>query len=128
MATRTPTVTKIDDNTVKFVWTGLTKTTDDVGAPISAVHADYMDRTVHVTGTMGAAGNLRIAGSNDGGANYSALNDSFGTALNITTLNAVKAINENPLFTRPEVTAGENGVTDITVTIIARRNRSGKAN
>lgn len=122
MATRPCTVTRIDENTVKFFWETLTTANAD-GQPIPTNFADFADRHAQVTGTFGAGGNLRVAGSLDA-SNYAALNDPFGTALNITAA-GVKGITEIPLLTRPEVTAGD-GTTDLDVTIIARRSRSGK--
>lgn len=123
MATRPVTVSRVDENTYKFFWETLSQANAD-GEPISAVYADYADRHVQVTGTFGAGGNLRVEGSLDLSA-YAALNDFFGNALNITAA-GVKGIAEVPLLTRPNVTAGD-GSTDLDVTIIARRSRSGKA-
>lgn len=122
MATRPCTVTRIDENTVKFAWDTLTTTNSD-GQPIPSNFADYADRHVQVIGTFGAGGNLRVEGSIDE-SNYAALNDPFGTALNITAA-SVKGITEIPLRTRPNVTAGD-GSTDLDVFIISRRARSGK--
>lgn len=119
MATRPATVTRIDSNTVKFFWETLTTTNND-GTPIPSNFADYADRTMQVTGTLGVGGNLRIEGSLDG-TNYAALNDPFGTALNVTAA-GIKGVTENTLLTRPNVTAGD-GTTDLDVTIICRRNR-----
>lgn len=125
MATRPCTVTKSEDgNTVKFAWDTLTTTNAD-GVPIDPRWSDYPDRTVQVIGTFGTNGSLRIEGSLDGGTTYAALNDPFGTGLNVTAA-GIKGITEVPLLTRPNLTAGD-GSTDIDVFIIARRARSGKA-
>lgn len=123
MATVDCVITRIDANTVKFFWETLTTTNAD-GRPIPTNFADYADRTMQVTGTFGAGGNLRVEGSLDA-SNYAALNDAFGNALNLTAA-GVKSIAEVPLLTRPNATAGD-GTTDLDVTIIARRSRSGKA-
>ena len=64
MATRPVTVTKINDNTVKFAWDTLTTTNAD-GTPIGPNWDDYADRTVQVVGTFGSGGNLRVEGSLD---------------------------------------------------------------
>jgi hypothetical protein len=122
MATRACTPTKIDDNTMKFAWAGLLN--GDDGVPIDFQWADFADRTVQVSGTFGAGGNMRVAGSNDGGVNFPALNDAFGTALNITVA-SLKAITEIPLQTKPLITAGD-GTTSLAVTIVARRSRSAR--
>ena len=118
MATRPVTVTRQDEDTIIFNWDTLT-TTDADGEPIPNMYSDYADRNCQVSGAFGGGGNLRIAGSNQSA--YVALNDPFGTALNITAA-SVKGITEIPLLTRPEVTAGD-GTTDLDVTIVARRSR-----
>lgn len=123
MATITPVVTRIDDNVVKFFWETLT-TTNDRGVPIHESWMDYADRSVQVTGTFGAGGNLRIQGSNDDGTTYAALNDPQGNALNIAAAK-IEQVSEIPLLTRPLVTAGD-GTTDLDVSIVCRRSRSGK--
>ena len=122
MATVAATVTRIDDNTVKFFWETLT-TTNDNGTPIPVNWMSYSDRTVQVTGTFGAGGNLRVQGSNDL-AIYAALSDPQGSALNIASA-AIKQILEVSLLMRPLVTAGD-GTTDLDISIIARRPRSGQ--
>jgi hypothetical protein len=122
MATVAATVTRIDENTVKFFWEQLT-TTNDNGTPIPTNWMAYSDRTAQVTGTFGAGGNLRVQGSNDL-AIYAALSDPQGSALNIGSA-AIKQILEVALLMRPLVTAGD-GTTDIDVSIIARRPRSGQ--
>ena len=122
MATINPVVTPIDDNTYKFFWETLTTTNSD-GAPIPARFMSYADRSVQVTGTFGAGGNLRIQGSNDM-TNYAALTDPQGNALDITTAK-IEQIMEIGLLTRPFVSAGD-GTTDLDVTIVCRRSRSGK--
>lgn len=119
MTTKACTVLRIDNNTTSFAWAGLAN--GDDGTPIPDNWADYADRTVHVSGTPGVGGNLRIEGSNESGMTQAAaLNDAFGVALNIASVPSVKAITEVPLSTRPRVTAGD-GDTSLNVTIIARR-------
>ena len=122
MATINPTVTIIDDNTVKFFWETLTTANAD-GAPIPARYMDYADRTVQVTGAFGAGGNLRIQGSNDL-AIYAALNDPQGNDLNVAGAKIEQIVEVCPLC-RPLVTAGD-GTTDLDVTIVCRRSRSGQ--
>jgi hypothetical protein len=119
MGTINPTVARVNDNTVKFTYAGMTFTGLDVGAPIGPNHADYTDRNVQVLGTFGVGGSLSIQGSNDGGSNYIVLNDQSDQA---STFTAAKAdqIMEIPELTRPAVTAGD-GTTSLTCIIIARR-------
>lgn len=95
----------------------------DVGEPI-ALH-EYSDRSVQVEGTIGAGGNCRIEGSNNAKAdgtsgNWRALNDPSSTALNFTSLGAIKGILEAVYQARPEITAGD-GSTSITVTMFLRK-------
>lgn len=121
MATINPVVTRISGNAIKFFWEALT-TTNDRGAPIPEAFMDYADRTVQVTGTFGAAGNLRVQGSNDDGTTYAALSDAQGNALDIGAAK-IELIAEAALLTRPFVTAGD-GTTDLDVSIVCRRARS----
>ena len=123
MATINPVLTRIGENTVKFFYETLT-TTNDRGAAIADAYMDYADRSVQVLGTFGAAGNLRVEGSNDGGTTYAVLSDPQGNALNVTAAK-VEAITEVTLLTRPFITAGD-GTTDLDVSITCSRRRSGK--
>ena len=122
MATINPVVTTLDDNTRRFFWETLT-TTNDRGAPIPESFMDFADRTVQVTGTFGAGGNLRIQGSNDL-ATYAVLTDPQGNDLNIAAAKIEQIVEVTPL-TRPFITAGD-GTTDLDVSIVARRSRSGQ--
>jgi hypothetical protein len=123
MATVNPVVTRVGNHTVEFFYETLT-TGNNVGAAIPERYSDFADRTVQVAGTFGAGGNLRIEGSNDNGSNYAALNDPQGNALNVGAAK-IEAIIEVPLLMRPNVTAGD-GTTDLDVSIICRRPRSGQ--
>jgi hypothetical protein len=118
MATISPVVTTINDNTVEFFWETLT-TTNDRGAPIPESFMDYADRTLQVLGTPGAGGNLRVEGSDDNGTTYAALSDPQGNALNVTAAK-VEAITEVTLLTRPFISAGD-GTTDLDCSITCRR-------
>lgn len=81
---------------------------------------EYHDRSVQVVGTFGAAGNVRVEGSNDG-TNFAVLHDPSSTALNITTA-SIAGILEATRQVRPEITAGD-GTTSLTVTMFLRRTR-----
>ena len=80
--------------------------------------AGFSDRSVQVTGTFGAAGNLAWEGSNDG-VNYYVLSNPQGTALNVTSA-GVQQVTEAVLYARPHVTAGD-GTTSLTVSVFLRR-------
>lgn len=97
-------------------WTGLTKTTDDVGEAIAL--PNRADRAVQVTGTFGTGGSVRIEGSIDG-ANYAVLTDPQGNALDITAAK-IESITEPVRYIRPRVTAGDV-TTALAVHIIARK-------
>ena len=107
-----------------YVAAGVAKTTwaaipnGNQGSPMSA--PDYADKSVQVSGTFGAAGSVSIEGSNDG-STWHVLNDSRGEG-NAITLTAAdtRTIMENPLFIRPNVTAGD-GTTALTVSIVGRK-------
>lgn len=95
----------------------------DTGLPIPEAFMDYVDRSVQVTGTFGDDGEITIEGSNHGGV-YATLNDPQGNALVITTAK-IEQVLEQALLLRPRGTNGQVAVTDLDVTIIARRSRSG---
>lgn len=105
----------IDYDGVAIVeWTGLLNTDD--GQPIELVQ--FSDRSIQVTGTFGAGGNLRIQGSLDG-VNWAVLTDPQGNDLNITTAK-IEAVAEMTTWIRPLVTAGDVS-TNLTVRLVARR-------
>ncbi len=120
MATRNPVVSWIDDNTVKFTYTGLLNTDD--GAPIGPNHADFTDRNVSVFGTFGAGGSLAIQGSNDDGTTFQTLNDQADIALAISTAKNEQIL-QVPQYTKPIVTAGD-GATNLTAVIVCHRQRT----
>jgi hypothetical protein len=124
MATINPVITRIGDHTVKFLYSPMTQTGADVGAPIGPNHADYPDRNVQVFGTFGAAGSLAIQGSNDNGTTYATLNDQSDNPLALTTAKNEQIISV-PELTRPAVTAGD-GTTSLTCIIICRRAQRSK--
>lgn len=117
MATITPTQSRVGNGLDQLVvtWASMTNSGSDVGAAIEL--ARFSDRSVQVTGTFGASGNLRIEGSNDG-TNYVALTDPQGNALNLTAA-GIEQIMEITRYIRPRVTNGD-GTTSITVTLFMR--------
>lgn len=98
-----------------FQWTPMTNSGSDVGEAISM--ASSADRSVQVTGTFGAAGNLRVEGTIDG-TNWATLTDPQGNALDFTAAK-IEAISELVRQIRPRVTAGD-GTTSLTVSLITR--------
>ncbi len=117
MAVRNPTIAFNGDKSVVTVtWTGLTKTTDDTGAPVDLVQ--YGDRSVHVSGTFGAGGSCRIQGSNNG-TSFAVLTDPQGNDINVT-VEKIEAVQELTGKIRPLVTAGDV-TTSLTVAMVARR-------
>lgn len=120
MATRTITPSKVVWGLHKWSWDTLTTTNSD-GAPITPElgGGTFTDRTVQVTGTPGVGGTLVIEGSNDN-VNWETLTDPLGNPLSFTAA-GIKTILENPLYTRPNVTAGD-GSTDFDVVIAGRGN------
>lgn len=116
MATITPTLTYVSDDrsVARFTWGPMAN--GDVGSPVSFV--EWADRSVQVTGTFGAGGNMRWQGSNDA-VNFSVLTDPQGNALDLTAAK-IKAVTELTTKAQPSITAGD-GTTALTVTLIARR-------
>lgn len=115
MATKPVVQSMLGDSTAKFTWANMAN--GDDGAPID--WTAFMDRSVQVIGTFGAGGNLKMEGSNDG-TNYATLADAQGNALDITSAK-IEQLLEITAKLRPRVTAGD-GTTNLTVTVIARRN------
>lgn len=118
MATKPLTIVKLTDKVVIAKWTGMAN--GDDGAPLE--YPDYADRTVQVFGTFGAAGSLRIEGTNEDAAapaNYATLTSPAGANLDITTA-GIKGVVELAGKVRPRVTAGD-GNTSLNVYLIARR-------
>jgi hypothetical protein len=97
-------------------WPTMTFSGTDVGSPIQMAGSN--DRSIQVTGTFGAGGNLKIEGSNDG-TNYYTLNDPSSTALDFTAAK-IEQVLELTKYIRPRVTAGD-GTTSLTVTMCMRR-------
>ena len=127
MATIAATASYPQQNTVKFVWTPVRVTAgpvNDLGVDVPPNWHEYVDRNVQITGTVGAGFTMVIEGGRDG-TNYSTLNDAAGTALSFSAV-GIKQIQEVTPYMRPRITAGEVGVTSVTVSLIARRERDGE--
>lgn len=106
----------------KVTWAGLTKATDDTGEwyEVQRMGARFPDKTVHVYGTFGSGGNLRMQGSNeDTPANPFTMEDHAGLDMDFTAT-AGKLAAQNPMFIRPAITAGD-GTTDLSCEMIIGR-------
>jgi len=88
----------------------------DSGEP--AGFPGYSDQSIQVIGTFGAAGNVKIEGSNDG-VNYVTLSDPQGSALDVATAK-IKSVSEVARWIRPRVSAGD-GTTALTVVALLKR-------
>lgn len=88
------------------------------------VIGSHSDKTVHVTGTWGAAGLVKMQGSNETdpetATNLDPLNDPTGAVLSLTSAAPLKAVLEHPYMMRPNVTAGD-GTTSLTVRLMIFR-------
>jgi len=95
----------------KVSWTGLTKATNDVGQwyQLESTGPRFNDKTVHVYGTFGTGGNLKMQGSNldtpTDATNFQIL-DSANADMEFTAV-AGKVAMQNPQFIRPAITAGD---------------------
>lgn len=104
-----------DDGSVMVVtWTPLT-TTNQTGSALQLPR--NADKTVTITGTWGVGGSVTLQGSNDG-TTWLSLTDPQGNAIT-KTADGIEAITENPLYIRPNCTAGD-GTTSIKVIVAAR--------
>lgn len=119
MATITPTRTDIsgDGSVIKYAYAAMTNATSDVGVGIP--FAQWADRSVQVTGTLGTGGTVTIEGSNDGGTTWHALNDPSSTTLAINSLK-LEGILEVCELVRPRISAGD-GTTSLNVYFVLRR-------
>lgn len=107
------TLENIDGNIRLVTWSGMANA--DTGQYYIGPH--FSDCSVHVYGTFGAGGNLRMQGSNESGtpANPAALANPQGTILDFTSV-GIDQILEHVYQMRPNVTAGD-GTTSITVKV-----------
>lgn len=120
MAAISPTIAYSNGNhTLVATWAGVTQADTFValGGPLLA---DYADRNVQITGTIGGA-TVLIKGSNDG-ANYETLTDPQGNAISKTAV-ALEQITENTLFVQPTHSGGVGET--INVILVMRRGRGG---
>jgi hypothetical protein len=124
MAVIAQAITRIEDfkdDAHVIVWSPLTQSGLDSGAPVKMPGS--ADRCVQVLGTFGAAGSVRIEGSNvvapSVDADYTVLTDPQGNALDLTAAR-IEQITEVPLWIRPRVTAGD-GTTSLSVRLLVRR-------
>lgn len=115
MPTIKPTYERIDDNAVRLTYAEMAN--GDDGEPFQL--PDFPDRSVQVTGTLGAGGTLTVEGANDDTPTYHALTDPQGNSLAINALK-VEKIQELTRLTRPRVTAGD-GTTSLNVSVYCRR-------
>ena len=121
MVQRNPTypvlpVTGDFDNIVLVQWTGLLN--GDTLGPVQL--PNLTDRSIHVAGTFGAGGNVRILGSHfDTFVNEVPLNDALGNVLDVTAAK-IEQILEMTNWIGGTVTAGD-GTTSLTVRLLAKR-------
>lgn len=116
MATRALVTSAVSPPSIQCVlgsWSGMLN--GDDGGPVG--YAIFPDRSIQVTGTLGAGGTFVIEGSNDG-VNYVTLHDPQGVALSKTAL-GIYQIEELTQFMRPRVTAGD-GTTSLVFTMIIK--------
>lgn len=101
-------------NVLQASWTGLAN--GDTGAPIA--YPQHADKTVHVKGTFGTGGTIVWEGSNDG-VTYITLTDAQGNAISKTS-EAIEVVEENTLWVRPHVTAGD-GTTALSCFVVGTK-------
>jgi hypothetical protein len=105
-----------------ITWTGLLQSSLDTGVPFECPGAS--ERSVQVSGTLGAGGSVRFEGSNLAApavdADWAPLSDPQGVALDMAAISTVKKVQEMTRWVRPRITAGD-GTTSLTVTLLAKR-------
>lgn len=112
MASRAATVTWLSRSVMQVTWTGLLN--GDTGDPVSL--PAKADKSVHVWGTFGTGGTIKMRGRNSTSANYQDITDPTSTAIS-KTAEGVEQILENVLQIRPEVTAGD-GTTNLSCSVL----------
>lgn len=114
MATIQPAVVNIVGGVTRYTYTPMTQTGSDVSVVLDG--PDFRHKEVQVLGTFGAAGNVAIEGSLDGGTTWAVVNDVQGNLLNVTTAK-IEKIQETCAALRARVTAGD-GTTSLTVVFV----------
>lgn len=99
-----------------ITWSGLTQTTNDVGAAVSESWRG--EKTFQVFGTFGSSGALLIEGSNNG-TDWSPLSNRQGTNMSFTAAGFNRS-QDQPVYVRPRVTGGD-GTTNLTVAVACHR-------
>lgn len=119
----TPLTSRKERDCVVYTWANMAN--GDYGQMVEAPGS--ADKTVQVRGTYGAAGDVRIEGSNIASpvaattADWDVLTDPQGNDLAIVAADKqVEAVLENPRWVRPRVHAGD-GTTSLTVRMLVRK-------
>ena len=113
MATGRTIVQNLFPGSYTATWTGVLNGETGVSADMPL---DAATRSIQVGGTFGVGGNVIIEGSNDN-VNFFTLNNALGTALATVTAGALHSLDQNCLFIRPRVSAGD-GTTSINVILV----------
>jgi hypothetical protein len=114
MALRKHVMTYLNRDAVRLQWSGI-----QVGDTCDPCYLlEFADRSAQFSGTFAAT--ISMAGSNDD-ANYDACTDLAGNVIAVTAA-GIKGIAEFTHRLKPILTGGD-GTTNITVTVVARRQR-----
>ena len=106
--------------TILVRWLTLTDDGSDTGQPF--VCPAFADKSIQLIGTLGAAGQCTIEGSNmPSTPTYATLNDMQGQALVMVAL-GIETVLENTYLVRPSITAGD-GTTDLDVYMLVSTSR-----
>jgi hypothetical protein len=101
-------------NNIKvYTWTPLTNTNIE-GVPMSFPKAENISG--QLSGTFGAGGTFQWQGSNDKVIFFNLLNWQ-GVAIS-RTANALDTFEDRPLYIKPKLTAGGDGTTSVTATLV----------
>src|SRR3990170_6811827 len=100
---------------LRTTWTGLAN--GETGLVVD--YPEWADRNIQVYGTFGAGGSIKIEGSNNN-STWATLTDMSGVAL-VFTAAGIRMVQENVMFVRPVITAGD-GTTSLNIVIVARKN------
>lgn len=107
-------------NTDLISWAALTQAGLDTGDPINVEGAKSLTAWLK-SGTLGAGGNVKWEGSDDG-ITFFTMNSEIGVpvAVNQVALLTPTMLKERPRFVRPNCTAGDGTTTLVPILVVGR--------
>jgi hypothetical protein len=117
MASKTPTVSRPDDDTILAVWSGVTESDT---CEVATGFSQHSDKTVQVIGDLGG-GSFAFKGTaldSVDAANFATLNDNFGSPLTFSAA-AIRGAHEHT----PSILPVRTGGSSMNCTLVVRAKR-----